>query len=78
MKSFAPGGAYLNQAYSECGSAGGDSGAPILVDITGDGHDSHTWRASAGKGGYGRWGVRRILALGSGILQMYPGLRVTL
>lgn len=78
MKSFAPGGAYLNQAYSECGSAGGDCGAPILVDIHGGRTRQSHLAGFSGEGGYGRWGVRRILALGSGILQMYPGLRVTL
>ena len=74
MKVFYPDGALLNQAFSDYGDDAGDSGAPVLLDILG-GTDTtvtlggiHVGRTSDG--------VYAVFSPWSGILQMYPGLRV--
>jgi len=65
---------YVGQAFSDYGSADGDSGAPILLDILGGTDTTVTL------GGI-HWGktadtVYTIFSPWSGILQNYPGLRV--
>ena len=65
---------YVGQAFSDYGSADGDSGAPILLDILGGTDTTVTL------GGI-HWGktadtVYAIFSPWSGILQNYPGLRV--
>ncbi|HJS43811.1 MAG TPA: hypothetical protein VJ755_10105 [Gemmatimonadales bacterium] len=68
---------YLDQALADYGSHEGDSGAPILLDILGGTDTTVTlggihWGRGAGPQG----GVYAIFSPWSGILQMYPGLRV--
>ena len=75
MKVTAPdGGHYLDQAYADYGDDGGDSGAPVLLDILG-GTDT---TVTLGGIHFARTGdlVYAIFSPWAGILQMYPGLRV--
>jgi len=74
QKVFVPGGSYNGQVFSDYGSEGGDSGAPVLLDIHGGTDTTVTL------GGL-HWGktadsAYAIFSPWSGILQMYPGLRV--
>jgi len=71
---YSDGSAGLNQAFSDYGQDDGDSGAPVLLDILG-GTDTtvtlggiHVARTSDG--------VYSVFSPWSGILRMYPGLRV--
>lgn len=71
---FPDGSTLLKQAFSDYGEDEGDSGAPVLLDILG-GTDTtvtlggiHAGRTSDG--------VYSVFSPWSGILQMYPGLRV--
>lgn len=70
------GGHYLNQALADYGDGVGDSGAPVLLNIQG-GTDT---TVTLGGIHYGRTSdlVYAVSSPWSGILQMYPGLRVTL
>jgi hypothetical protein len=76
QKVFPPGGARIDQVFSGYGSAGGDSGAPVLLDILGGTDTTVTLGGiHAGRTGDDAYAV---FSPWSGILQMYPGLRVTL
>lgn len=68
------GGHYLDQAFSDYGDGFGDSGAPVLLDILG-GTDT---TVTLGGIHWGKTGdlVYSVFSPWSGILQMYPGLRV--
>jgi len=70
---------YLDQALADYGSHGGDSGAPILLDILGGTDTTVTlggihW--GRGQGPPPDTVTYAIFSPWSGILQMYPGLRV--
>lgn len=74
MKVFYPDGAGLKQAFSDYAQDDGDSGAPVLLDILG-GTDT---TVTLGGIHVGRTpdGVYAVFSPWSGIVQMYPGLRV--
>jgi len=67
---------YSGQAYADFQTEGGDSGSPVLLDILGGTDTTVTLggihRARTGDGAYA------VFSPWSGILQMYPGLRVPL
>ena len=70
------GGHYFDQAFADYGDGDGDSGASVLLDILGGTDTTVTLggihRSRTGDGAYA------VFSPWSGILQMYPGLRVTL
>ena len=77
MTSTAPdGGHYLDQAYADYGDGDGERGAPVLLNIQGGTDTTVTLggihRSRTGDGAYA------VFSPWSGILQMYPGLKVTL